>query len=126
MRGYRLNWRRMTAIAAMIALALNIVVGAFCDCKAETADHCTPAISTHVNVHQTSNKGHSHGQQDDNDLCCKCCGTIALNSTNAPPLLSLSVRIEWHNGLLFFVADHVLPKPPRHFSEPPRGPPLDA
>lgn len=124
MQTYRLSWRRLSALIAMYALALNIVLGAFCGCKAEAADDRAPIICTHSDAHQTSNKGHLHGQQDDGDLCCKCCGTIALNTVNAPPSLPLPVRIEWRNGPLILIADHVLPKPRRHIIESPRPPPI--
>jgi hypothetical protein len=120
---YRFSWRRLSAIIAMYALALNIV-GAFCGCATQAADGWAPIICTHNDAYQTSNKGHIHGQQDDDGLCCKCCGTIALNTVNVPPSLPLPVRIEWRNNPRIFVADHVVPKSRRHIIESPRGPPL--
>jgi hypothetical protein len=124
-RTYRLNWRRATAIAAMYALALNIVLGAFCGCKTEAANAKSSTICAHLQFHQLSKNGHNHGRHDDDDdLCCKCCGTVALANATTSPSLPLPTLIEWRNSPLLFVADHVLPRPRRYISEPPRGPPL--
>jgi hypothetical protein len=57
-------------------------------------------------------------------LCCKCCGTIALNFSGAPPSFPVPVLVEWRRGPVFVVLDRVLPKSPRHIIESPRGPPL--
>jgi hypothetical protein len=123
-RTYRLNWRRATAIAAMYALALNIVLGAFCGCKTEAANAPSLTICGHSNYQHTEKKGHNQDRHDDDDnLYCKCCGTVALNNATTSPSLPLPTLIEWRNSPLFFVADHVLPRPRRHISESPRGPP---
>ena len=75
----------------------------------------------------TTRDGKNHtppGQQDDDDLCCKCCGTIALNFSGAPQSFPVPVPVEWRKGPVFVVLDRVLPKSPRHIIESPRGPPL--
>jgi hypothetical protein len=121
------SWRRITAVVATVALALNIAFSALCTCSDAPADNAAPVVFPHPDgSHQTGRKHHGKNQHDDDSLLCKCCGTVALNRTNAPPPLPVPVRIVWSSRPLFVVADQVLPKPHRHIIEPPRGPPPGA
>jgi hypothetical protein len=125
MNTYRHGWRRASVFIAALALMLNVVLGAFCACHAEDSDSLPASICSHSDDHYADDKCHvPAGQPDDDDLCCRCCGAIALNFSGAPPSLPLPVFIEWSKGPVFVVSDRVLPKFPRHIIESPRGPPL--
>jgi hypothetical protein len=124
MKPYRHGWRRASVFIATLALALNVVLGAFCVCHAEDSDSLPASICSHSGDHHTDGKSHTPAGQPDDDLCCKCCGTIALNFSGAPPAFQVPVLVEWRRGPVFVVLDRVLPKSPRHIIESPRGPPL--
>jgi hypothetical protein len=119
------GWRRVSVFIAAYALALNVVLGAFCACHAVDLDSQLGSISSHSGDHHTDSKSHTPADQPDNDdLCCKCCGTIALNFSGAPPAVPVPFLVEWSKGPVLVVLDRVLPKSPRHILESPRGPPL--
>jgi hypothetical protein len=125
MNTYRHGWRRASVFIATLALVLNVVLGAFCACHAEESDSWPASNCSHGDDHHAHGKNQvPPGQQDDDDLCCKCCGTIAVNFSSAPLSLLLPVIIEWNKGPVFVVLDRVLPKSLRHIIESPRGPPL--
>ena len=124
MKPYRHGWRRASVFIATLALALNVVLGAFCVCHAEDSDSLPASICSHSGDHHADGKSHIPAGQPDDDLCCKCCGTIALNFSGAPPAFPVPVLVEWRRGPVFVVLDRVLPKSPRHIIESPRGPPL--
>src|ERR1019366_4207202 len=79
MKPYRHGWRRASVFIATLALALNVVLGAFCVCHAEDSDSLPASICSHSGDHHADGKSHIPAGQPDDDLCCKCCGTIALN-----------------------------------------------
>jgi hypothetical protein len=117
--------RKAGVFIAAYALALNVVLSAFCVGLAADPDVLLGLICSHDGIHHADDKSHSPaGQPDDDDLCCKCCGTIVLNFSGAPPALPVPVLVEWSKSPVFVVLDRVLPKSPRHIIESPRGPPL--
>ena len=125
MRAFRHSLRRASVFIATLALVLNVVLGAFCACHAGEPDSLPALNCSHSDDHHADGKPNiPAGQPDDDDLCCKCCGTITLNFSGAPPSLPVPDLIEWRKGPVFVVLDRVLPKSPRHIIEPPRGPPL--
>jgi hypothetical protein len=94
-RAFRHSLRGASVFIATLALVLNVVLGAFCACHAGEPDN-RPANYSHSGDHHADGKNHiPAGQPDDDDLCCKCCGTIALNFSGAPPSLPVPVLVEW-------------------------------
>ena len=125
MSTYRHDWRRASVFIATLALVMNVILSAFCPCHAVDLHVHLGSICSHSGDHRAVGKRHTpSGQADDDDLCCKCCDTIALNFTGAPPALPVPVLIEWSKGPVFAAVDRVLPKSQRHIIESPRGPPL--
>ena len=125
MQAFRHSMRGPSVFIATLALVLNVVLGAFCACHAVDLDSQLNSICSHSGDHHTDSKSHTPADQPDNDdLCCKCCGTIALNFSGAPPTVPVPVLVEWSKEPVFVVLDRVLPKSPRHILESPRGPPL--
>jgi hypothetical protein len=118
----RIHWRRVAALVAMLALALNVTLGALC--------HCAPAVAETFGIpicaHHDDSGGAGGQQQpfDDDGACCKCCRTLAFNVTAAAPALPLPTPVEWRKPAVVVIADRPLPAPRRHILESPRGPPL--
>ena len=125
MRAFRHSLRDASVFIATLALVLNVVLCAFCACHTVYSDSQLASICSHSGDHHADSKSHTPADQPDNDdLCCKCCGAIALNFSGAPQSLPVPVPVEWRKGPVFVVLDRVLPKSPRHIIESPRGPPL--
>lgn len=118
------SWRQFAALVAMFALALNVAIGAICQRAPSVVDAWGQPICGH---HDNQGSGGQDqvplGHPDDDGLCSKCCCTTALNATASPPSLPLPTLVEWKRPLVFS-AELILPRPPRHLIESPRGPPL--
>lgn len=118
------SWRQFAALVAMFALALNVAIGALCHSDSSAVDLWGQPICGHHDDQGSGGRDQlPFGHSDDDGLCCKCCCTTAMNATAAPPSLQLPTLIQWKRPLVFS-AELILPRPPRHLIESPRGPPL--
>jgi hypothetical protein len=120
----RLRWRQFAALVAMFAFALNVAIGPLCHGDSSAVDPWGQAICAH---HDDQGSGGQDqlpfGHPDDDGLCCACCCTTAMDATAAPQSLPLPTFVEWKRPIVLS-AELILPRPPRHLVESPRGPPL--
>jgi hypothetical protein len=124
-RSHRTDWRQIAALVAVFALALNATIGgAFGHCPRPQLDAWgQPICGHHAADRSATHRQQPAGQHDNDGLCCKCCGVIALNATAAPPSPPLPTPVEWRQPLPMAVS-LFRPYTPRHFIEPARGPPI--
>jgi hypothetical protein len=115
MNPYRHGWRRASVLIATLAPVLNVALGAFCACHVVDLDNLSTSIYSHRGDHHADGKSHTPaGQPDDDDLCCKCCGTIAVCTENlinidypkespnvGAPLHDQPKRTAWINAVWF-------------------------
>jgi hypothetical protein len=107
----------------MFAFALNVAIGGLCRSDPSAVDAWGQPICTHQDDQGSSGQDQlPFGHPDDDGLCSKCCCTTAMNATDAPPSLPLPTFVEWKRPIILS-AELILPRPPRHLIESPRGPP---
>jgi hypothetical protein len=118
------SWRQFAALVAMFALALNVAIGALCQGDSPAVDPWGQPICSHHDNQGSGGQGQlPFGHPDDDGLCCACCCTTAMDATAAPPSLPLPTFVDWKRPIVLS-AELILPRPPRHLIESPRGPPL--
>jgi hypothetical protein len=106
----------------MFAFALNVAIGALCHADSAAVDPWGQPICSHHD-----NQG--SGGQDQlpfghpTTLGCACCCTTAMDATTALSSLPFSTFVEWKRAIVRS-AELILPRPPRHLIESPRGPPI--
>jgi hypothetical protein len=109
--------RRLAALAALLALALNLAALPLVQAQASALDAFgQPICSEHASLPDQPNA------PADSAGCQFCC-TLSVPASAAAPMLPLPRAIEWKQPAVVIAALH-LPSPSRHLLGPPRGPPL--
>jgi hypothetical protein len=111
--------RRLAALAATLALALNLAALPLVHAQAGALDAFgQPICSEHVDA---SLPDQPNAPAD--AATCQFCCTLSIAATAIAPTLPLPAAIEWKQPAIVIAALH-LPSPSRHLLGPPRGPPL--
>src|SRR3569833_3087999 len=110
--------RRLTAFAAMLALALNLAALPIVHAQASALDaFAQPICSEHVNASLPDQPN----APADTPACQFCC-TLSVAAAALAPALPLPAAIQWKQPAIVAVSLH-LPSPSQHVLGPPRGPP---
>jgi len=108
--------RRLAALAAMLALALNLAALPLVQVQAGALDAFgQPICSEHASLPDQPNA-------PTDGITCQFCCTLSVAASAAAPVLPLPHAIEWKQPAVLIAALH-LPSPSRHLLGPPRGPP---
>jgi hypothetical protein len=111
--------RRLAALAAMLALALNLAALPLVHAQAGALDAFgQPICSEHVGA---SLPDQPNAPAD--AAACQFCCTVSIAAAALAPALPVPAVIEWKRPAIVAVSLH-LPSPSRHLLGPPRGPPL--
>lgn len=109
--------RRVAAIAAAFALALNLAIGALASAVPEPLDTFgQPICSEHA-------AGSDNPSAPADTAQCQFCCVLSVADSVTAPVLPLPSGIEWRSPPRVLTAAP-LPRPSRHLTGPPRGPPL--